>query len=68
MDDPARPSYSWELKKKVSEISKPIWSILKLVPGYLNISKRWLLYLYQNMYIATHRDQGGLFNKGLKSI
>ena len=59
MDDPARPSYSWELKKKVSEISKPIWSILKLVPGYLNISKTMaFIPIPKHVYCHSPRSRG----------
>ena len=62
-NDTALSSYLWELKKKTSQIPKLISSILKIVPGYLNISKRCLLCLYEKLYIATYHDQEELLNK-----
>ena len=46
------------MKKKTSEIPNLTWSILKIVPGYSNISKRCLLCLHRKLYIATNDDQG----------
>ena len=53
----------WKLKKKTNEIPKLTWSILKIVPGYSNVSKRCLLCLQEKMYIATYRYQEELLNK-----
>ena len=61
--DTALSSYLWELKKKTIEIPKLTWSILKIVPGYLNISKRCLLCLHEKLYIPTYPDQEELLNK-----
>ena len=62
-NDTALSSYLWELKKKTSEIPKLTWSILKIVPGYSNISKRCLLCLHEKLYIATYHDQEELLSK-----
>ena len=49
-NDTAHSSYLWELKKKISEIPKLTWSIVKIVPKYSNISKRCLLCLHEKLY------------------
>ena len=56
-------SYIWELKTKASEVGKLTLSILKTVPGCSNISKRYLLYLHEKLYIVTYHDQEELLNK-----
>ena len=62
-NDTTLSSYLWELKKKTSEIAKLTWSILKIVPGYSNNSKRLLLCLHEKPYIATCHDQQELLHK-----
>ena len=57
MNHTALFSYLWELKKKTSELPKLTWSVLKIVPGYSNISKRCLSCLHEKRYIATYNDQ-----------
>ena len=64
----ALSNYSWGLKKETSEIPKLTWSILKIVQGYSNISKRCLLCLNEKLYIATYHDQEELLNKRSKLI
>ena len=53
----------WKLKKKTNEIPKLTWSILKIVPGYSNVSKRCLLCLHEKLYIATYHYQEELLSK-----
>ena len=66
-NDTSLSSYLWELKKnKTSEIPKLTWSILKIVPGCSNISKRCLLCLHKKLYIAVHHSQEELLNKQSK--
>ena len=56
-------SFLWDIKMKTNEIPKLSWSVLKIVPGYSNISKRCLLCLYEKLFIATYHDQNELLNK-----
>ena len=59
----ALSAFLWELKKSRKETPKPTWLALKVVPGYLNISKRCLLSLNEKLSIATYPDQKQLLNK-----
>ena len=66
----ALSAFLWELKKSRKETPKPTWLALKVVPGYLNISKRCLLSLNRNyqLSIATYPDQKQLLNKRYELI
>ena len=46
-----------------NNVPKLTWSILKIVRGYSNISKRRLLYLHEKLYIATYHDQEEFLKK-----
>ena len=56
-------SYMWHLKSVSSETPNLKWSILRWVPPYSNISKKYLLCLYENLEIVTYENQKELLNK-----
>ena len=62
-NDIALSTFLRELKKSTKETPKLTWSVLKVVPGYSGISKRFLLCLNENLLIATYPDQKQLLNQ-----
>ena len=56
-------NYIWEIKKEYNEMPTLIWSIVKSVPSYSNISKKCLLYLHEKLEIINFEDQDHLLNK-----
>ena len=57
------PSYMWHLKSVSSETRNLKWSVLRCEPPYSNISKKCLLFLYENLEIVTYEKQKELSNK-----
>ena len=45
-------SYLWDLKENHKQILELTWSIVRFAPGYLNISKRYLLCLHEELLIS----------------
>ena len=56
-------SYMWHLKSVSSETPNLKWSVLRCVSPYSNISKKWLLGLYEKLEIITYQNQKELLNK-----
>ena len=56
-------SYMWHLKIVSSETPNLKWSILRCVPPDSNISKKFLLCLYEKLEIVTYQNQKELLNK-----
>ena len=56
-------NYIWEIKKEYNEMPTLIWSIVKSVPSYSNISKKCLSYLHEKLEIINFEDQDHLLNK-----
>ena len=56
-------SYIRHLKSVSSETPNSKWSVLRCVPPYSNISKKYLLYLYEKLEIVTYQNQKKLLNK-----
>ena len=52
-----------ELKKSTKENPKLTWLVLKVAPGYSNISKWYIQCLNEELLIATYSDQKKLLNK-----
>ena len=52
----------WELGTESTEIPKLTWSVLEIVSGYSDISKRSLMH-YEKLYIAIPHNQQGLSNE-----
>ena len=55
--------YIWEIKKEYNEMPTLIWSIVKSVPSYSNISKKSLLHLHEKLETINFEDQDHLLNK-----
>ena len=55
--------FLWNLKNKNIPVAESQWPIEKNVPAYSNISKRYLLCLYEKLAIITFNDQDNLLNK-----
>ena len=66
--DTALSTFLWEFKKLTKETPKLTWSVLKVVPGYSNISRRCLMCLNKKLLITTYPDQKQLLNKGSELI
>ena len=56
-------SYTWHLKSVSSETHNSKWSALRCVPPHSNISKKYLLCLYEKLEIVTYQNQKELLNK-----
>ena len=52
-----------EIKKEYNEISTLKWPIVKSVPSYSNVSKKYLLCLHKKLEVANFEDQDHLSNK-----
>ena len=52
----ALSSYLWDLKENHNQISKLTWTIVRLAPGYLNISRKYLLWLHEKLLILTYHN------------
>ena len=48
--------YLWDLKQNHNQIQKLKWSIVRFPADYLNISKSFLLCLFEKLLILTHCD------------
>ena len=55
--------YVWEIKRAIDQISSMKWLIIKVLPGYSNITKRWQLCLYEKNAVITYPDLKNLLNK-----
>ena len=58
--------YGWEVKDKFKETSSLKWSILKSVPGYLNITKKCLLCLNERLEIINYPKQEVLLKQAVR--
>ena len=61
-NDTALSTFLLELKKSTKETPKLTRSVLKVVPGYSNISKQCLLCFNEKLLVATYPDQKQLLN------
>ena len=61
-------SYMWHLKSVSSETRYIKWSVLRCDPPYSNISKKFLLCLYEKLEIVTYQNQKELLNKRSKLL
>ena len=59
----APSSYMWHLKSVSSETPNLKWSVLRCVPPYSIISRKYLLYLYEKLEIVTYQNQKELLNE-----
>ena len=55
--------YIWEIKDKYNEMPSIKWAVVKSVPGYSNISKRYFLCLHEKFEIVNYPNQKELLNK-----
>ena len=53
----------WEMKDKHNISPNLMWCIVKIVPGYSDISKRCMLCLHEKYEILSYSDQEELLNK-----
>ena len=53
----------WEMKYKNNISRNLMWCIVKSVPDYSNISKRYMLCLHEKYEILNYPDQEELLNK-----
>ena len=54
--------YAWEIKDKYNKMPSLKWSIVKPVPRYSNIYKRFLLCLHEKFEIVNYPNQKELLN------
>ena len=62
-NDTTLSSYLWGLRGKHNVFPTLTWSVVKSVPGYSNISKRYLLCLTEKVLTATYENPEELLNK-----
>ena len=62
-NDTTLSSYLWNLREKHNVFPMLTWSAVKSVPGYSNISERYLLCLTEKVLIATYENPEELLNK-----
>ena len=55
--------FVWEMKEIHNENPTLVWSIVKRVPSYLNVSKKCLLCRYEKLEIVNFERQDLLLNK-----
>ena len=56
-------SYVWETKRAIDQIPSLNWSIITVLPGHSNITKRCQLCLYEKYAISKYPDPENLLNK-----
>ena len=62
-NDTALLTFLWDLKENHNQIPKLPWSIVRLAPGYLTISKRCLSCLHERLLILSYHNPAELLNK-----
>ena len=62
-NDTSLSKYIWEIKEKYQENPSLKWSIVKKVPVYYNITKKFLLCLHEKQEIVNYPHPKKLFNK-----
>ena len=61
--DTTLSKYIWETKKEYNEMPTLNWLIVKSVPSYSNVSKKFLLCLHEKLEIVNFEDQDQSLNK-----
>ena len=62
-NDTTLSKYVWEVKNKYKETPPIKWPIVKYVPGYSNVTKKFLLCFHEKLEISNYPNQEELLNK-----
>ena len=61
-NETALSTYVWKMKEHHNVILSLKWSMIKSVPSYSNISKRYMLYFHEKFEILNYLNQDQLLN------